>query len=88
MVGLAFFIAIASFVGIVTFGFRVISHAKSGVRRWSGKLQYNPFNVIFHSELLTEDGLRDRRYLVLSVLCFVGIIGLAFVMKGIAQLLK
>lgn len=85
---LPFLIAIVSFVGIVIFSFRMIFHTKPGVRRWSRELQYNPFNVVFHSELLAEDGLKDRRRLVFSVLCFVGIMVMTFVIAGVAHLVK
>jgi hypothetical protein len=85
---LPFVIAIVSFLGIVIFTFRVIFHTKPGVRRWSRQLQYNPFNVVFRSELLTDNGLKDRRRLVFSLICFVGIIVLSFVIARIVHLLK
>ena len=64
-------VAPIAFACMVIYEIKMIRSAKPGVKLWSRQLMYNPCNIVFCPDLLTEEGLFYRKKLGISVLRFV-----------------
>jgi hypothetical protein len=62
--------AVGSFVGYFLFARRMVRGRRDAVAAFDRRLAYNPFNVCFRPSLLTEPGLRARRWFLASLICF------------------
>jgi len=72
--------ALGSWVGYFYFARRMVRGRQGGVAIFDRRFVYNPFNICFRPSLLTESGLRARRWffaccagLPLSILGLVSI---------------
>ncbi len=54
--------ALGFWIGYFYWAFRMIRGRKEGVRPFSRELMWNPFNICFHPSLLTQEGLRARKW--------------------------
>lgn len=73
---LIFMIALASWACTLVFLISMVRNRKPEARH-DPRLRWNPFIVIYHASLLTEKGLRFRRWLIYALLIFVGSIVVA-----------
>ena len=64
-------IAPIAFVYMVIYEIKMIRSAKPGVKLRGRQLLYNPCNIVFHPDLLTEEGLFYRKKMGISTVCFV-----------------
>ena len=58
-------------VAMLVYLFKTLACRRPGVRLWRDAPARNPFNHIFVSRHLTEEGLRCRRRLILATAAFV-----------------
>ncbi len=61
--------ALAFWVGYFYWVLRMFRGRRDGVRLFSREVLWNPFNICFRPSLLTEDGLRARKWFFV---CSVG----------------
>jgi hypothetical protein len=71
--------ALALWVGYFYWALRMIRGRKDGVRLFAREVLWNPFNICFRPSLLTDEGLRARKWFFV---CSVG-----FLLCTIAALL-
>ena len=54
--------ALVSWIGYFYWARRMVQGRKDGVATFDRRLAYNPFNICFRPSLLTDSGLRARRW--------------------------
>jgi hypothetical protein len=62
--------ALGFWLGYFYWAYRMIKGRKEGVRPFGRALLWNPFNICFRPSLLTEDGLRARKWFFVCTLGF------------------
>ncbi len=77
--------ALGAWYAIVVYSFMMVRQIRSGVPRWGRSLIYNPFNVVFRPDLLTDRGLAYRRRLGWAVAAFVCIVLGGFIVGSLTM---
>jgi hypothetical protein len=75
--GVLLLAALCSWIGYFYWALRMVRERKKGVRLFDYRLALNPFNLVFRPSLLTDAGLRARRWMLINFLgFFLALIGL------------
>ena len=74
--------ALPFWVGYFYWAYQMIRGRKEGVRAFGRELGWNPFNICFRPSLLTEEGLRARRWFFVCTLGFPLCILAAMLVSG------
>ena len=79
---ICFAAALGLWLGYFYWAYRMIKGRKDGVRVFGRAVLWNPFNICFRPSLLTEDGLRARKWFFVCLLGFPLCILVALVVGG------
>jgi hypothetical protein len=85
--GSAYSVTAIAWVAAVYYLFKTIANRQPGVRLWNAALGYIPLNIVFRPDILTERGRVCRRRFGVSLLVFVGALGIGLALGGVARLL-
>ena len=85
--GCAYCVTAIAWATAVYYLFKTITNRQPGVRLWNAALGYIPLNIVFRPDILTDRGRLCRRRFGVSLLVFVGALGIGLVLGGVARLL-
>jgi len=78
-------VAPLAWVCILVFGVKAVRNARPEVELWSRETMWNPINVLFSPQMLTDAGRRYRRKCFLAVLWFavpIGVVMAVFMIRA------
>jgi hypothetical protein len=81
-------LALVSWFAVVVYGFKAVRQPRPGVRLWSRATLWNPANALLRSELLTEQGRRDRSRCLRALLLFVACVSSLLFVGALTGTLK
>ncbi len=79
---ICFAAALLFWLGYFCWAYRMIRGRKEGARAFGREVIWNPFNICFRPSLLTEEGLRARKWFFVCLLGFPSCILLALLLAG------
>lgn len=82
LVGICAVGALGFWVGYFYWAYRMIKGRKPGVSAFGQVVWWNPFNLCFRPSLLTEEGLRARRWFWICTVGFPACILVGLVVGG------
>ncbi len=69
---LSLMLGAVAWLAVIVYAIKMVRQVRAGVAPWGRKLRYNPFNVLFRTQLLTTKGIAYRRKLGWSMAIFLG----------------
>jgi hypothetical protein len=79
---ICFVAGLGFWVGYFYFAYQMIKGRQAGVRAFSIAVLWNPFNICFRPSLLTEEGLKARKWFFVCLVGFPACILVALVIGG------